>query len=227
MFNINLHRNTDPRISWLFILLLCLFLSCLPRDVIGVANELKVIIEGIKFSESFLLNGRIELSSRLEIINEYDDSGAATQGYLMNQDFIWVFKDKKWRLEQQMKDFRGEYYNIQVFDGEKKTDLIISSDTKMATISNDNRYTNPPHTRAYGSPSEYMLNLFIELISEDLKKCLKIELIGTEKIDGIDCSVIKLVYDKEYSGSLWVAPSRGYRVIKSEVHVGNFQLVIV
>ena len=227
IFNINLRKKANLRISWLFLLLFCFFLSWLPGDVIGgTANKLEHIIEGIEFSESFLLNGRIELSSRLEIIDDYDkESGAVTQSYLMNQDFIWIFKDKKWRIEQQMKDSNGnEYYNIQVFDGEKKTDLNV--DIKMATISNDSRYASTMHGRMYGSPRHYMLGLFGRgTVSEDLKKCQKVELIGTEKIDSIDCSVIKFVYDKKYSGSLWVAPSRGYRVIESDFHIGSIQCI--
>ena len=243
--NINLYRNIDLRIFLLLIFSFCLFLSWLPGNAIGIEDELALIIEGIEFSESFLSNGRIELSSRLEIIDDYDKkSGAVTRSYLMNQDFIWIFKDRKWRIEQQMQDFRGEYYNIQVFDGEKKVDLFIGASAKMSTVSSsETRYVPTRYVRAYGSPGEYMLNLIPDdltsgiasgFLSEALRNCQKIELIGTESIDGMDCSVIKFVHFMEIpeefknieiseeelkiSGSLWVVPSKGYRVIKSKVH---------
>jgi hypothetical protein len=142
----------------------------------------------------------------------------------MDQDFIWIFKNRKWRIEQQMKDSNGkEHYNIQVFDGEKKMDYNV--DLKMATISDGNRYVNPTHTRAFGSPRKYMVHLFRGLVSEDLKKCKQIEFISNKRLDDIDCNVIRFVCNDEREGVLWVAPSRGYRVMKSDVHSPSKRIV--
>ena len=220
------HKRANLRLSWLFLLLAYHFIFSFSSDVVGVEDELELAIEGIKLSESFLKNGRIEISSRLEII-DYDKSDVQTGSYLMDQDFIWIFKDRKWRIEQQMKDSNGnEYYNIQVFNGEKKMNYNV--DLKMATISADTRYVNPPHTRAFGSPPEYMFRLFSDLGSEDLEKCKQIKFIDNKRLDGIDCRVIKFVCDDEgdeTEGLLWVAPSRGYRVMKSDVHGQSYQVI--
>lgn len=193
------------RILYVFIVFSYIFILLIP--CISAQDSLEVVLQAIALNEQLLTNGRLEISCNAD---------QKLAGEIFCAHFVWIFKDDQWRIEHTSKRNETISSSIQVFDGERR---FIFTKAKFAESGNTLQRGEISNERVFKeilpgsySPHQYITNLLeFQSVGSVLNKAKSVRLAGWQKVDGVDCHLIRFRYSYEIEGAVWIDPARGYR----------------
>jgi hypothetical protein len=169
--------------------------------------DLKTLIAGVKHGDSLLKSGKGNLTIQPKI-TEFGKKLLNLQGAEeSSNEFLFAYEGKKVYCEIYTGAFRNY---ICVFDGEKQVEI--------------NRYTTPPGIGVRGeftsfeprSDLHYWGMIFNKQPIGEYLENNAIAIFGKEFINKTLCYVIQAKCPGIETVKFWIAPSKGYRVLKRE-----------
>jgi hypothetical protein len=179
-------------------------------------DELKTVMEGIKFNESLLKDGQGIFVVEEQWGGRYltgDPEARITPAYPETKGRIswrltWVFKDKKVRVDSKPIDsIHEKFYRQDVFDGEKY--IRFEPHGKFARISSERLWS------ATSYPTLFIRINPKESLSTTLENAESVKVVGTEKLNDSLCYVLDVRRkDDSFKHRVWIDPAKGFGVRK-------------